>query len=373
MTRPALPVLTSLRFFAAAVVVVFHQHRYLPSWFPWYLKAFLQSGYDAVTFFFVLSGFILYYVYANESEQETALANPRRFYVARVARIAPAYYLSLLISAPALIYDAFVSHITPTAVFFCSIVLVPTLLQAWYPQNLAAWNPPSWSLSVEALFYLSFPVVFRAGNRISPYKFFSFSVCALILCEGIRGALRVAMGVDTAMDDGAGRQLESAPAFLLFFPVFHISSFLFGLGLARLHLFGRLPASLNSWLFPCAACGTVLLLCFRTELPSFFLSNITLVPLFGAVILGGARYESGFSKFLSSRPLLLLGEASYAMYILHMPLAFWVGQAEKHLNYAKLLRFHVIYYFLTVVAASVLVFIFIETPLRKSIARRCIG
>src|SRR3954452_4476377 len=80
--RPELRSLTSLRFFAAMLVVFFHcgvQFR-----FPAWTGDFFTNGYEAVSFFFVLSGFILTYVYAADPETEVPR---RRFWVARIARI----------------------------------------------------------------------------------------------------------------------------------------------------------------------------------------------------------------------------------------------------------------------------------------------
>src|SRR4051794_36302794 len=80
LTRPPLPVLTSLRFFAAAEVVTFHEVYTLPE-IPTCIRDLTSAGYESVTFFFVLSGFILTYVYADYTGPATA------FWRARVARI----------------------------------------------------------------------------------------------------------------------------------------------------------------------------------------------------------------------------------------------------------------------------------------------
>jgi hypothetical protein len=88
--------LTSLRFFAAAMVLVYHYWRsYLPGVA---VPIGLDLGYAGVTFFFVLSGFILAYNY------ESAGAFPRhelgRYRVARLARIWPVHLLAILVFLP---------------------------------------------------------------------------------------------------------------------------------------------------------------------------------------------------------------------------------------------------------------------------------
>src|SRR5467141_2329448 len=99
--RPRLPALTSLRFFAAFHVVIFHfqamQIFIGPAWF----QKLSSIGYAGVSFFFVLSGFILVYTYEG---RPMVLKN---FWRARFARIYPAYAFSLLVTAPFFFYAVF--------------------------------------------------------------------------------------------------------------------------------------------------------------------------------------------------------------------------------------------------------------------------
>jgi peptidoglycan/LPS O-acetylase OafA/YrhL len=89
---PRLNALTTLRFLAALHVVLFHMRvtGVLPGG-PWWYQNLASVGYIGVNLFFVLSGFILVYTYANTT------VSPRRFWQARFARIYPAYALSLLL------------------------------------------------------------------------------------------------------------------------------------------------------------------------------------------------------------------------------------------------------------------------------------
>ena len=88
--RPIIPPLTSLRFFAALLVVVFHYNLAHPL-FPVSIANF---GYEAVTFFFVLSGFILTYTHGIP---DAGLNIPwRTFLIARLVRLCPAYYLAII-------------------------------------------------------------------------------------------------------------------------------------------------------------------------------------------------------------------------------------------------------------------------------------
>ena len=105
-----LPALTGLRFVAALLVVVHHVMRHFRpgivptdaqdpviAVFERLLYAVLYEGGIAVDFFFVLSGFILTYNYVNQAGGQR-VSGPG-FYIARIARIYPAYIFSLFVAA----------------------------------------------------------------------------------------------------------------------------------------------------------------------------------------------------------------------------------------------------------------------------------
>src|SRR5688572_17859609 len=151
--RTAIASLTGIRFFAAIHVVFFH---YAPG-LPHYLGNVVQNGYLAVGLFFVLSGFVLTYNYGDRKIE------PRRFWLARFARIYPAYLLGFLLIAPAVIVRLQGDPVKLAA----SGVAAAALLQGWIPGLALVWNGPGWSLSVEAFFYLLFPLMLPVLARLS--------------------------------------------------------------------------------------------------------------------------------------------------------------------------------------------------------------
>lgn len=151
-TRAKLHALTSLRFFAAAMVVLTHSRGLFGiSEYPWWTDMTAPG----VSFFFILSGFILTYVYPSFEGKPTGV---RRFWLARFARIWPAHISAFLLFC-VLIPISFIRQYYPPL----SALLNVLLLQAWVPtaHYLGAFNNASWSLSVEVFFYLSFPLLIR--------------------------------------------------------------------------------------------------------------------------------------------------------------------------------------------------------------------
>jgi peptidoglycan/LPS O-acetylase OafA/YrhL len=149
---PAAPLggLTSLRFFAAAMIVIGHGAGEFG--FPIGTDALFALN-TGVSFFFVLSGFILYYNYPVLPDR----AAVGRFYLARFARIWPLHFFAFLL---VLIVYPSAAWTQPGIVRWLAALLNVSLLQAWFPLiggYTGAFNAPAWTLSVEVFFYLLFP------------------------------------------------------------------------------------------------------------------------------------------------------------------------------------------------------------------------
>jgi peptidoglycan/LPS O-acetylase OafA/YrhL len=356
-TRAALPVLTSLRFFAAAEVVVYHQIAdHIENDF---LRGLGSAGYEAVTFFFVLSGFILTYVYTGRSEQDYLNVSAREFWKARIARILPAYFLGLVLSLPRVAYYALIYKMIIIQPPILGFVLVPILLQAWWPPAAMAWNSPAWSLSVELFFYVSFPMLARAAGRLSRNYF-------IVLAYGLVVAVVVLRHAVSSPNSTFG---TAAWNFDMFFPLFHLPQFIFGMALGRLYLFGpTVSPKIHMTMLCIGTLGLVLVFGGHSLLPSWTKTDATLVLLFGLVIFGGAQAE-GTLKALACPALILLGEASYSIYILHVPLGYWWSWITRGLALPAIASFGA--YFALVIVASILSYLYVEKPLRRRILGHC--
>lgn len=356
--RPQLPALTSLRFFAAATVVVSHYGADTLGLQTPILRGWAQSGYEAVTFFFVLSGFILTYAHQRDDRQTGMNVTARRFWGARIGRIMPAYLLALLIAAPSFAYALLVSRMVSPGVLAASLLLVPTLLQAWVPPVAFAWNGPAWSLSVEAFFYALFPTLARSLKGRGVW---------LSLGAVYAGVVAVAL---LRLCFPLGPFGTSWFNFWAYFPLLHLPQFVFGMILCRASLaVGPGWARLRLLAFLAGALGLALVLGLR-ELPLWLRSDAVLAPLYGLVIVGAVDTRPLVLRWLAWPVMIFLGEVSYSIYILHIPLGFWWGKLLDliNINLPPVVDFAL--YAAFVVLASGLCFRFVETPARRWINRQ---
>jgi peptidoglycan/LPS O-acetylase OafA/YrhL len=363
--RPTLPLLTTLRFFAAAEVVAFHVAQTRPGWARPvdFLSGLLSGGYAAVIFFFVLSGFILAYVHTGESERSACNVKATRFWRLRFARIAPAYYLGLLLALPILTQVVAQSDGSGWAAAL-GMASVALFVQAWWPAYTTFWNFPAWSLSVECLFYALFPWLVRTLARWPAVAVLVGSYALIVLTNAYRAELLWRTGLMGQTPQGDWLVLSS-------FPILYLPLFVFGMALARLYLFGRVLSSrLHAAMLGIGVALTVLIFGGAWMLPGWTRSDPVLALAFALIVFGGAG-AAGTFPLLTRPAFVLLGEASYSMYILHIPLRIcWdnLADAVPGLNGMPWLSFPL--YFGFVVLVSVVVFRVVETPLRQWIAGR---
>jgi peptidoglycan/LPS O-acetylase OafA/YrhL len=314
---PALTALTALRFFAAFYVVLFHA-------FPWQqLQAgdtstwaqvwarFCSHGFAAVGFFFALSGFILAYNYP--ASRPTA---PRDFYRARFARVYPVYLLALGLGLPFLLVRTMRAGSWGQAAL--EVVMALTLLQAWVPSLWNAVNPPGWSLSVEAFFYLVFP---NLSRRLASWTS-SRARGAMVLVGLFALAVGPALIGTLASETGLPRTDESNLAnFVRYWPLLALPEFAFGVVLGHMRVQGLAGAVWSRRLFVPALLLLAVVLS-SDVVPDMLLHNGVLLPLFAVVILRCAD-ATGAPRLLRLPALHALGEASYSLYLLHLLL--WIA------------------------------------------------
>lgn len=304
-----LDALTGARWWAAFFVFTYHMLVFAPV--PGVVAEIMGEGFFGVTFFFVLSGFVLTWSASPSVSRST-------FYWRRFARIWPVHLAATIVAIP--VFYSFVpdpqqSWVKPVDVVV--LLLSILLLQAWSrdPAVIFAGNPAAWTLSCEAFFYALHPFIGRAMHR-----------------HRVRGALWLALGVVSAAF--AFRALTvvapDALAAQLPLPVVRLSEFVIGMALAWAVRCGWRPR-VSVWLSTGVAVAVVVAI---SVVPSRLddgvispflarFANELVTVAFALVILAiGVRSVSGRRSMLASRVLVRLGEWSYAFYLVHATIIY---------------------------------------------------
>ncbi len=164
-----IPGLTSSRFLASVYIILFHVLVFSGKDAGGWMNNFFASGYLAVDFFFILSGFILAHNYLPAIQNKTFLY--KKFIIKRIARIYPVHITTLIIVF--IIIYAYNSLEIGTFSNghswknFASNVL---LTQAWFGEDDYSFNRPSWSISAEFFAYVFFPLMALTKIYMSPLK-----------------------------------------------------------------------------------------------------------------------------------------------------------------------------------------------------------
>ena len=372
--KPApLKALTGLRCFAAINIVLFHFSN--PQWFnfnfyfptpfltrslhvPLLMAPVVNAGFISVSYFILLSGFVLGYNY-NERARNGEL-DRKRFWEARFTRIYPIYFLSLLLSLGNL-RSEYATH--THAMFWTGVVLTPLLLQGWVPAVATFLNTPAWTMSAEAFYYVIFPWLARwkKPERVWPYVAKLACVWVLGLTPG---ALYMAFNPDGIVHPDRWSYGPWLWA-LKYTPYAHIFSFVFGVMLANLDAMIPRASHVRLWLGLIGFGGLYGILSLGPLVPYAIIHDGLLMPLFAFIVLGLAG-ENPLAYALGVRPLVFVGEASYCLYLLHFTL--WNMIHDSHvLDALGLSRFDPWLSYVLLIALALVALYFIEKPAQRKL------
>jgi peptidoglycan/LPS O-acetylase OafA/YrhL len=288
--------LTSLRFFAAAWVVLYDLWPKLAG-SP--VSPLIAKGYLGVELFFVLSGFILCHVYLEAAGE--GRFNYAGFLWARLSRIYPMHLATLAgLGLMGLSAEAAGFQVDPSVLAWTSLPANLTLTQAWGMAPQSGWNHPSWSISAEWFAYLAFPLFAALAWKLRhrPY------VAAV-------GALALLIGLYEEFPRFAGFPLDQAT--IAWGALRIVPSFAYGCAIYLVWRSGAVNArilAISGALFS----GACILGAAQLAAP-----DTLIVGLFGPLILCLAALVATGSR-LGSNPLLVyMGEISFSMYMIVVP------------------------------------------------------
>ena len=355
---------------AALAVVVWHWQHFayhgisLPKDFdrasqPLYsiFKIFYEKGAIGVDYFFLLSGFIFFWLYRSSIEDGTT--SFRNFWVQRISRLYPLHLATLLIVAfLQMVYVAynrmpFVYFYNDTYHFLLNLIFA----SRWGFEKGFSFNSPTWSVSIEILLYFMFFLAAYTGRGRGLFCL-AVSILTFFLALFIPSAIVI---------------LQAASLFFLGGFIFYFT-LLISMGSQKLKIVICLITA-GFWIL---------------TLVDFYIydfSNLILeLGVFGSVFLLAFPYYVLFPSTLCSLVLIEIdrgpgflksipwvGDISYSSYLLHFPLqlvvalavTFGVLKFDFYLNPVSLVLF-----FFILIPLSYITFIYFERPIQNAIRNK---
>ncbi|WP_213523709.1 acyltransferase [Nonlabens sp.] len=292
--------LTSLRFLFALMVFVSHLDFLRTSDYHWLRTTYqdiLVEGYIGVSFFFILSGFILTHAY--HSKINTSNPENKKFFIARIARIYPLHFVTFLIAVPLMFWGQEID-----GKGWLLGLSNSTLTQSYVPikELYFSFNGPSWSISCEFFFYLCFPFLLRFFDKIGQFKYYLTGVLVLAIL---------------ILPDFIDQQWHHGLFYIN--PLFRVVDFILGIVLYDfyVHLKSK-KVLINFTKLELFSIGVFMLFfSLRHSVSETALYSVFYwFPMMG-IILVFAFQKGRLSKFLSHQYAIWLGEISFGFYMLH--------------------------------------------------------
>lgn len=321
--------LTGIRILAAGAV--FLSHLAPPEALPLSLRTFMASGYNGVTVFFILSGFLLTWNYVDRMLPIRAGAL-WSFFVARFARIYPVYLFALLV----VVVPRMLSGIVEPLMLTHALTLQPW---SQHVERAFAYNGPAWSIGVEVFLYACFPLLILVLAKIRHSKRALIIVAAAVLVTafGLAWWFTVTGRADLAPSDP-----QSAHRWLYRLPLMRLGDFALGAVVALLAMSFAAPRWLSLVAQFLGSVGMVLLM-LNDDLYRSAWSWDSAYMLPAVFLIWGLATgpDTLPSRLLGTKPMVLMGQASFAFYLLHGPLLAswpipvvnteaWIADAAMH-------------------------------------------
>ena len=299
----------------------------------WYNAPLVGIANIGMTLFFVLSGFVIHYNYASSVSLPGGI---RAFFVARFARLYPLFLLVFVVET----VDAFI-HVDGKVDILGPVPLYLTFTESWWfwvfgdrAASEAYSNATGlmWSLSTEAFFYAAYPLLAPVLSRLSKLRLVAAWCIVAVLAAIVAAELTAYRGYLNnwaALYTGNPLAAHDFSHWLIYnSPWIRIFEFLIGALTAQYVMTAKVRST------PALAVSTLSLLIIVF---AYLYCNIRLLPLsgaittcvagaFGVIVGASATKKHVFARVLSNRWMVIGGEASYSLYLLH----YWIMHDLGH-------------------------------------------
>lgn len=358
--KKIIPALTGIRAICVYLIFFYHLNFFDPKNHP-DLFLLLSQFYTFLTFFFVLSGFVIYHRYNEVSNFDKKKLH--NYFISRVARVFPILFILITLTFILALYHGYFNKKETAFLYLLNISLVKGFSYNYFLTGIG----PSWSMSVEELFYLMCPVLFLYGKNISSLikiilLFYGVGIFITYLFSLFPNDGFFNSYIFTAYHTFFGRVFEFCCGIFLGFLVrgLYPDFFMHHMGKKMLYIGIFIVALSVSLLYLIAKKYQVL---HATDVWAGLAVNNILMPVGITFIFYSLIYHKSFlQNFLGNKIMVRLGNATYSFYLLHTTfvLSFIFKFISKNVFIA----------FIVMIMVSLLFFTLVEQPCANFLKRK---
>ncbi len=336
--------LTFTRFIAAISIVIFHYGSGSFLFNNELVSFIFKQANVGVSYFYILSGFVMIIAYGNLKK-----INFFGYLKNRFARVYPVYFLAIfLIFGISLFKNLNILDLT----------LNMFMIQAWVPGKALTINTPGWSLSVEFFFYLLFPILLNLIYSTKKLKNITLFIILFWIASQIIFHLTM-------------YSILKIPFYsiqdILYHPLMHLNEFLIG-NLAGIFFIKKQKNYKREYSFQIIILMIILITVLKFPM-GFNLHNGLLAIFFVPLILLISLNKGIFTKLLSKKPFVFLGEISFSLYILQAPVWMFFSDYRmlKYVGLNKITDFTTSFFIrlIILIIFSSLSYLYFEKPIRN--------
>ncbi len=304
-----LTTLTPLRGIAAIVIVVYHSSFMMEQFLPPGYTNFLDNAWLWVDFFFVLSGFIIFYAYGKHFKNEFIKTAYFKYIGARFARIYPLLFVTTIWTY---LCSVIIVHFTKQAheyqADFMNVKALPAnllLVQSMHVYHTPTLNTPSWSLSTEWWVYMLFPFLVPFFSRLTS----TGKLLATANIAALYVFIKYGLGPASFYNPGPSLSVMADFGFIRCLAGFCLGMLLYTF---YQHRTGYRILK-HDWFFVVCVLGLLAAMHFEV-------ADVVIVAFFPFILIAAAYNQAGVKRVLDNRILQRLGDWSFAIYMIHVPI-----------------------------------------------------
>lgn len=334
--------LTFTRFVAAVLIVIYHRGKDSYLFNNEYLSFIFTQANIGVSYFFVLSGFVMIVAY-NNKEHIIYLDYIKN----RLSRIYPVYILAIFLILCVKLFKE---------INYYDLMLNVLMIQSWVPGKDTTINGPGWSLSTEMFFYLCFPLLFNFIYKKLTLKNVGFWVILFWFCSQIVIHLLSQNLIRASINSYSN-------------PFMRLNEFLVG-NLAGLFFINKLQEKRKNYSVYILVALLTLVLLLKFPIGLNYQSGLLSI-LFAPLIILLSLSTDKLTKLFSTDIFIFLGEISFGIYILQVPI-WWIFsdyRMNKYFRIDKESDFTLSFFvrLLVLIIISSLSYLYFEKPIKNKI------